>query len=211
MTRRLNAGPKGAIFFILALLASAGGFAGALAGETAGKTAGEAGAAAEAAACRPPEGLFRDTRTPEAGAPVPPSAETVVDGEGREVSIADFTGRGVVMNFWATWCAPCIREMPTLNAARPLLAPDGVEVIAVSEDRAEPATVAKIMAQNGWDNLPMLMDPNSRLLRDLKGPGLPFTVLIDAKGREVLRAAGEAEWDAPAMLAFLRACLKPAP
>jgi len=162
-----------------------------------------------AAACVPPDGLFQTTRTPAADAPVPASLETVVDVDGNEISIADFAGRGVVMNFWATWCAPCVHEMPTLNAAKPLLADDGIDVITISEDRAKATTIAKVMQTNGWTNLPVILDPQSRLIRDLKGPGLPFTILLDSEGREVLRALGIAEWDSEEMLAFLRACLKP--
>ncbi len=159
----------------------------------------------EARACRAPEGAF--VQFEAADPPRPVAALAIVDDAGRSRNLAEFRGNGVVLNLWATWCAPCVREMPQLDHLKALLAGDGIRVLALSVDRGGVPLIRKFYDVNGIRNLEVLIDADGAVLRDLRIRGLPTTVLIDAEGREVGRALGAAEWDSPTVTAFLRGCL----
>lgn len=131
------------------------------------------------------------------------------DGE-REVTLADWRGKGIVVNFWATWCAPCVEEMPALDALHADLAGDGIAVLAVSSDLGGADVVRTFYERNGIVHLAVLTDTRSRMGQSLGVFGLPTTIVFDAGGREVGRVLGPAEWDAPEIAAFLRTCLAPA-
>jgi len=159
----------------------------------------------EAPACRAPEGAF--VQFEAADPPRPATNAAFVDGAGRSRNLAEFRGESVVLNLWATWCAPCVREMPQLDRLKALLAGDGIRVLALSADRGGAPLIRKFYDVNGIRNLEVLSDADGAVLRDLRIRGLPTTVLIDAEGREVGRALGAAEWDSPTVTAFLRRCL----
>jgi thiol-disulfide isomerase/thioredoxin len=140
----------------------------------------------------------------EATEPPKPVPQTpFVEGESRSRTLADYKGRGIVLNFWATWCAPCIKEMPQLDTLQVSSRDKGVVVLTVSEDRGAAAMVEKFLRLNGLKNLPALRDPEGKLMRRLAVRGLPTTILIDAEGREVGRVVGPAEWDDPEAVAFI--------
>jgi thiol-disulfide isomerase/thioredoxin len=124
-------------------------------------------------------------------------------------TLADYRGKGVVVNFWATWCPPCVKEMPSLNRLRADLAGEGIVVLALSSDRGGAAVVGKFYAKKGITNLAVMIDEKSKVARAVGIPGLPTTVMYDAEGREIGRVLGAAEWDAPESIAFMRACLAP--
>lgn len=126
------------------------------------------------------------------------------DAEGRPVTLADFAGRTVLLNVWATWCPPCVKEMPTLDALEASLGGDAFEVVALSIDSAGPEAVRDFFARTGVENLALYIDRSSRVTASLGAFGLPTTLLIDPRGREAGRLVGPAEWDAPDMVAFLR-------
>lgn len=127
------------------------------------------------------------------------------DGEnGQPLTLADFRGRTVLLNIWATWCVPCREEMPTLDALEAELGGPGFEVVPLSVDRAGPEVVRKFYAEIGVRHLGLYIDSSMRATFDLQAPGLPTTLLIDAEGRELGRLVGSAEWDAPEMIAFLK-------
>lgn len=128
--------------------------------------------------------------------------------EGLETRLKDFAGKGVVLNFWATWCSPCIKEMPSVRALKKS-APAGIEVMAVSEDREGVKVAKPFLEKNGWQDLGIVVDKQSALLRSLKIIGLPTTVLIAPDGGEAARLTGIAEWDGPAVARILDACIKP--
>ncbi|HJN23113.1 MAG TPA: TlpA disulfide reductase family protein [Rhodospirillales bacterium] len=145
---------------------------------------------------------FLPTRPPK---PVP--GEAFFDAAGMEFTLADYRGRGVVLNFWATWCAPCVREMPALDRLRVKLSGGGAEVLTISEDHGGGAVINKFFQVNNIRNLPALIDKRGVMLRSFVIKGLPTTVLIDAEGKEIGRVVGPAEWDGPKVAAFARGCL----
>ncbi len=147
---------------------------------------------------------FRATETPKA---VP---DTVFkDGDGGERRLSDYRGRGVVLNFWATWCAPCVREMPELANLKKRLSPLGIDVLTVSEDRKGAPLVRKFYKLNKLEGLDVLLDQKGALLRALGVRGLPSTIFIDPKGNEIGRVLGIAKWDTDAAADFITGCLAP--
>jgi len=147
---------------------------------------------------------FTPTETP----PAVPTAPMAL-GDGSTRTLADYAGRGVLLNFWATWCAPCVREMPELDRLNAKLKGDGIDVLTVSQDRAGFKVIDKFFDANKLRNLERLHDPGGKLARGFKLRGLPTTIFINAKGLEVGRIAGIAEYDTPVMQAFARRCLSP--
>lgn len=159
-------------------------------------------ASAGAAAAPAPSGgveRFRPTVPPK-----PLADFTFTDNEGRTLTIADFKGRVVLLNLWATWCGPCVKEMPSLDRLQGALGGDRFQVVALSTDRTAGAAVVPFYARLGIANLAVYLDPKSASLSALGPRGLPTTLLIDPEGREAARLEGGAEWDSPEMLAFLR-------
>lgn len=127
--------------------------------------------------------------------PAPVAAATFKDAEGRERSLAEWRGKTVLVNLWATWCAPCREEMPALSSLQRELGGDDFEVVAISIDQKGPEVAAKFLSEIGVDNLPLYIDSSTKILNDLKGVGLPSTILIDREGYELGRLLGPAVWD----------------
>ncbi|GGL54024.1 TlpA disulfide reductase family protein [Wenxinia marina] len=124
--------------------------------------------------------------------------------DGGEATLADFAGTPVVLNLWATWCAPCREEMPTLEALAEE-AGDDLTVLTVATGRNSPEGMAAFFDEIGVENLPLHTDPRQAFARDLGVLGLPVTILIDAEGHEVARLQGEADWSAPEAAAVIAA------
>jgi thiol-disulfide isomerase/thioredoxin len=120
-------------------------------------------------------------------------AITFVDGEGSRVALADFHGEVVLLNFWATWCAPCVRELPSLDRLQKKLKDKGVKIVALSLDR-NPEAVRDFFADNGIHNLDIYIDTTMEAQRVFQIPGLPTTVLIDREGHDRGRLIGPADW-----------------
>lgn len=125
------------------------------------------------------------------------------DAQGRSLTFADFRGKIVLVNFWATWCPPCLREMPTLDRLQAELGGPDFEVVAVSVDRGGVPQVKAFYERLSLANLKIYVDPTLRSTRDLRVVGLPTTVLLDRRGNELGRMTGPAEWDSPEVVAFL--------
>jgi thiol-disulfide isomerase/thioredoxin len=117
------------------------------------------------------------------------------DAEGKERTLADWRGKVVLLNLWATWCLPCRKEMPALDRLQQELGSDKFEVVAISVDRKGVEGARKFLDDTKVGKLALYVDPTTRLTSDLKAVGLPATLLIDAKGREIGRLLGPAEWD----------------
>lgn len=127
------------------------------------------------------------------------------DAQGRARSLDEFSGKLILLNIWATWCTPCRREMPTLERLQTELGGPDFEVLALSIDRQGASVVAEFYRELGLEALAVYVDASSDALRSLGIIGVPTTLLIDRKGREVARLVGPAEWDSPEMIAFFRA------
>ncbi len=134
-----------------------------------------------------------------------------VEGTDTVRTIADYRGRAVVLNFWATWCAPCVREMPSLDRLQAKVSGEGIEVLTLSVDRGGAPVIKRFFKKHGIRNLPVLVDKRGEVLRKLRVRGLPTTLLIDARGNEVGRVLGALEWDSPEAVALVRGCLGPVP
>jgi len=133
------------------------------------------------------------------------------DGSGKPLSLADFRGKLVLLNLWATWCGPCREEMPTLGRLQAELGGPDFEVVALSIDRAGIAVVDAFYAEIGVKNLARYIDDSGKVAQQLNALGLPTTLLLDREGREIARHVGPAEWDRPAMVAFFRRQLEQDP
>lgn len=141
----------------------------------------------------------------ESPEPVADVSFTLADGS--STSIKDYLGRGVVLNFWATWCAPCVREMPELDAIKADLAPDGIDVIAVSMDREGHSAIEKFFSNTNIQNLEAFLDPKSAAGRALGVRGLPTTLIINPQGQEVARIQGIHNYDTTETKDYLRRCI----
>jgi thiol-disulfide isomerase/thioredoxin len=126
------------------------------------------------------------------------------NGEGEGMSLADFRGKVVLLNIWATWCAPCRREMPTLERLQAELGGPDFEVVALSIDRKGRPVVKEFYEELGLQELGMYVDPSAKASRELSALGVPTTLLIDRGGNELGRLLGPAEWDSPDMVNFIR-------
>ena len=127
---------------------------------------------------------------------------TTADGAAR--TLADYAGQAVVLNFWATWCIPCVAEMPALDALARLVKPERIAVLALSSDRGGATAVARFYAERGIQSLPVLLDPRGTAARAFEAKGIPTTVLIDHAGQERARVEGAIDWASPASVARLR-------
>jgi thiol-disulfide isomerase/thioredoxin len=141
----------------------------------------------------------------DAPQPLPPLPFQTM--EGQETTLADFAGKVVVLNLWATWCAPCREEMPSLDRLQAMFADRDVVVLALSVDRAGPERVKQFLDEIGVEQLHVYRDPKAAATRALKVPGLPATILIDKQGREAGRVLGIAHWDGPEAVATVEKLL----
>ena len=146
-----------------------------------------------ASQAKPPDRLL----VPRLPAPDAP----FVTADGQAVTLQQFAGQVVVLNLWAPWCTPCVREMPSLNALAGR-APD-TAVITVSMDVQGPQIALEFLKRQGLDHLNAYYDPEARLMRALGVFGLPVSVVIDRKGRVAATIQGAVDWNSADMRALL--------
>jgi thiol-disulfide isomerase/thioredoxin len=135
---------------------------------------------------------------------------TFQDGEGRPVRLADFRGRVVLINLWATWCVPCRKEMPALDALEAKLGGKDFEVVAINLDTGDRTKPRKFLGDIGIKRLAYYEDPSTNTFQELKRYGrsvigLPTSILVDRNGCELGTLAGPAEWAGEDALALVRA------
>ncbi len=151
------------------------------------------------------EGDMRKLAVLDAPRPLPDVPVTDIDGTSR--SLSEYRGRLVLLNMWATWCAPCRAEMPGLDALQARLGGDDFQVVLVAVGRNPPAAIRRFFSEVGIENLDSLRDPKMKLAAPLGVFGLPVTLLVDPEGREVGRLVGDADWDSPEAVRFLATLL----
>ncbi len=134
-------------------------------------------------------------------APQPVPAAELLTLTDQPRGLEDWRGQWVVVNFWATWCAPCRAEMPSLDR----LAASGQPVVTVATGRNPLPAIERFWEETGIEHLPVLRDPRSGLSRQLGILGLPVTVILNPEGQEVARLTGDADWDTEEARAVLSA------
>jgi len=129
------------------------------------------------------------------------------DGSGKALHLADWRGRVVLVNLWATWCAPCRKEMPSLAALQSKLGSKDFEVLAISVDRKGAEASSAFLKETGADSLTLYVDPTTDALNEMQALGLPATFLIDRQGREIGRLLGPAEWNSEDAVKLVQAAV----
>ena len=132
---------------------------------------------------------------------------TLVDADGAQSALSDYRGKYVLLNFWATWCAPCRKEMPMLSELQSDFGGDDFEVVTLATGRNSPSGIRKFFAENNIDNLPRHQDPKQAIARDMAVLGLPITVILDPEGQEIARLRGDADWNSDSARAIIATLL----
>jgi thiol-disulfide isomerase/thioredoxin len=176
---------------------------GAAAAEGPGATPADAGGEGASAPGRGELAAFVLRKEPEALPEI-----KFQDADGRERTLADWRGKIVLLNLWATWCLPCRKEMPALDRLQAVLGSDQFQVVAVSVDRTGLTGAKKFLEETKTPNLAVYADPTARLASTLRAAGLPATLLIDKEGRELGRLLGPAEWDGEAARRLIQSALR---
>ena len=122
--------------------------------------------------------------------------------------MADWRGKVVLLNLWATWCLPCRKEMPSLDRLQKEMGSDKFEVVAISVDRKGAAASKKFLDETQVERLALYVDATARLSSELRVVGLPATLLLDTQGREIGRLLGGAEWDSEDAKRLIHSALK---
>lgn len=128
--------------------------------------------------------------------------------EGKDVRLADFRGKAVLVNFWATWCAPCLKELPSLDALEGDFGGETFEVVAIAADPRGPEIAQQFLDRLNIERLKLYADPTLRLAMAMGGADvLPVSILYDAQGQEVGRLVGEADWSSPEARALVESAI----
>lgn len=147
-----------------------------------------------------------------AASPVRVADLTFKDASGQNRKLSEWSDRLVLLNLWATWCVPCRKEMPALDALQQKLGGPGFEVVTVNIDTRDPDKPKAWLKEVGINGLAYYADPTAKIFQDLKERGMAFgmptTMLVDGKGCEIATLAGPAEWASEDAVRFIEAALK---
>ena len=139
--------------------------------------------------------------------PMESSDVVFISEDGQDMTLADFQGKHIILNFWATWCAPCRHEMPHLSALQDAMGGDQLEVVTIATGRNPLPGMQRFFAEIEVDNLPLHTDPRQNLARAMGVLGLPVTVILDPEGREIARMQGDADWSSDNAMGILQALI----
>jgi thiol-disulfide isomerase/thioredoxin len=149
----------------------------------------------------PPRALARLHRL---DTPIPAPDVHYFDENGRRQSFQALHGRLVLVNLWATWCAPCVRELPALARLSQEMSDRQVVVVAIDVGRDDARAAKAFLSRHGAARLGVYLDSDTTMLRGFHAFGLPTSILLDGKGRMIARVVGPADWDDPEAVAYLR-------
>lgn len=152
------------------------------------------------------EALREDDMRKLVFAPAPKAVSTLpyTKKDGGSGTLAGYRGRVTVLNFWATWCAPCREEMPSLAKLQREMGVH-INVVTLATGRNAPPAIDAFLSKAGAQNLPQHRDPKSAIAREMAVLGLPITVIINAEGMEIARLTGDADWSSDSAKAILAA------
>ncbi len=139
--------------------------------------------------------------------PADVSQAVFTDPEGGEHRLADWQGKVVLVNFWATWCAPCRKEMPMLDELQAKFGGEDFEVVTIATGRNAVPGIKRFFEEVGVSNLPILLDPKQELAREMAVFGLPISVILNREGQEIARLRGDADWNSDSAKAIVAALL----
>jgi thiol-disulfide isomerase/thioredoxin len=137
--------------------------------------------------------------------PVPELA--FADGDDKPLKLADYKGKVVLVNFWATWCAPCVKEMPSLDRLQAEIGKDKLIVLPLSLDGPSRPKVAPFYEDRKLTSLGIYFDKGKKSMQALDVTVLPTSILVDRDGNEIARLEGEADWDKPEAIALMKAAI----
>ncbi len=152
--------------------------------------------------------------TASAGGSIKESAATAIPAitynneNGKKIALDTKKNKLTALHFWATWCQPCVKELPEANAAQQKYSGMGLKVIALSLDGKNIDNVKKFYAENHIDKLEILFDPTMESFQQLKIRGLPTTIFINNEGKEIARSEGPLDWQIGEVIDFIEAKLK---
>jgi thiol-disulfide isomerase/thioredoxin len=136
--------------------------------------------------------------------PSPSDNATWKDANGKILNLANFKGKVILINYWATWCPPCIRELPSIDRLQARLGGDDFTIVAISIDRGGKPIARRLMKHLRLKNLALYLDPTSKSAKKLGVRSMPTTFLFDRKGREIGKLEGGAEWDDKEAIALIQ-------
>lgn len=134
-------------------------------------------------------------------------ATVFTDEIGMDMTLQAFQGQVLVVNLWATWCAPCVEELPTLDALQGKLGGPSFQTLVISQDRGGLNVVKPFVEKAGWKNLKIYLEPQNRFARDAKLRGLPTTMIFDRNGQEIARLEGTIDWAGEEIVSRLQAMI----
>ena len=128
-----------------------------------------------------------------------------VDGKGQPADMAPYRGKVLLVNLWATWCAPCIKELPSLGTLQQELGGDQFQVVTIAIDERDPAKIAPFLAGHGAASLPVLIDRDRTIEKVAQVIALPTSLLVDREGKVKAMVTGDACWNSGTALAAVKA------